>query len=752
MSAGRIGSIVHHPWRSWLLIGGLLLVASAIALGYSARTIPPRAMRAQVHRGLDFESPPAYVGNDPALNPEALAALAGIHPRDPFVVQWDGYLVIEVGGVYRLRIRSDDGVGVWVDDRLIADRMTTGGEDYLIEPVAMDPGLHKLRIRYVQRGERTLFRLAWATPEWREEYQPAYVVATVSPEPSSRAVMLAVGLPRVVALALSLWLLAAVALGLAQIVSRVAGEALWKTLRWQDVAPFALVALALLLFTIGNGTAPWRGWVPDEFNPKLLYDAIEMRLAGGWFHLYPAFHVSLIAAVTSPIFALIEWGWASFEDPGITTMVHVLARMLSTVMAILLLVTVALLANLTLQRRRTLAPYVLLGTPAFVFYGQTANVDVPYVFWCTLAALAFVRALSERTISTHIWLGVLVAAAATTKDQAYGFFPGVAVLLLWSAWRQTPADRAAKERIWLTLTDRPIWSGLGAFLIAYALLLGVLVNPTGVRDHFILLTKGSAPFRMFPPTASGHLDLLATSLRLAWLTIGPLASLAAIAGLATAVARPERYRHLLPLLVMPISYQITLIGVVGYVYDRFLLGYIVVAAIFAAAGIHAVLDLLRQARLRTAAAAVAIALLLYPGVALSARLATDTRLQVEQWLAAHNENEPFMVGLGMRLYLPNLYPFRHHVEQSSSLVAALAGKPELLIVNEDWVERREEAPHEWLTTELGSAGYEEVFFTQGWPENPGWRVLLNGTLGIDPVLSNIRKASPPLSVWRKVKS
>jgi hypothetical protein len=752
MSLVRIRSIFHHPWRSWLLTGGLLLVLSAIALGYSARTIPPRAMLAQVHRGLDFETPPAYVGNDPELNPETLAALAGISSRDPFVVQWDGYFVIEEGGVYRLRIRSDDGVGVWVGDRLVADRMTAGGEQYLIEPVALDRGLHTLRIRYVQRGERTLFRLAWATPQWREEYQPAYVVVRVDPEPSSRAVMLAVDLPGIVALAWSLWLLAALALGLTQIVSRVAGEVLWKALRWQDVAPFALIGLALLLFTLDDGTAPWRAWVPDELNPKLIHDAVEMRLAGGWFHLYPAFHVTLIAAITSPIFALVEWGWASFEDPAITTMIHVLARMVSTIMGILLLVAVALLANFALERRRTVAPYVLLGTPAFVFYGQTANVDVPYVFWCTLAALAFVRALSERTTATHVWLGVLVAAAATTKDQAYGFFPGVAVLLLWSAWRQTPHDRSARQRLWLTLTDRRIWSGLGAFLVAYALLLGVLINPTGVRDHFVLLTTGSAPFRMFPPTASGHLDLLATTLRLAWLTIGPLASLAAIAGLATAVARPDRYRNLLPLLIMPISYQITLIGVVGYVYDRFLLGYIVVAAILAAAGIHAGLDRLGSARLRTAAATIAIALLLYPGFALSARLATDTRTQVERWLAAHNEGEPFMVGLGMRIYLPNLYPFRHHVEQSSSLVAALAGKPELLIVNEDWVERREEAPHRWLTTELGAAGYEEVFFTQGWPENPGWRVLLNGTLGIDPVLSNIRKASPPLSVWRKVKS
>lgn len=745
--------IRRHPWRCWLATGALLLLGSTLALGYVAAILPPRAMLARVHAGLDFETPPVYVGNDPALNPEALATRAAVNPADPFVVQWDGYLVIETPGRYRLRVRSDEGVGIWVDDRPLADRVTARGEQYLIEPVVLDRGLHKLRIRYVQRGARTLFRLAWATPQWREEYQPAYVVADSDPAPSSRAVMIAVGLPRAIALAWSLWLVAGLALGLGHVMSRVTGEALWKTLRWQDVAPFALVAIALLFFNIDGGTAPWRGWVPDEFNPSEIQNAAGMRLTGGWFHHYPAFHVGLIVAVTSPIFAVVEWGWASFEDPALTTMIHVLARSVSAVMGILMLVAVALLANLALERRRTFAPYVLLGTPAFVFYGQTANLDVPYIFWCTLAALAFIRALSERTFSAHVWLGVLVAAAAATKDQAYGFFPGIAVLLLWSAWRQTAADASAARRAWLTLTDRRIWSGLAAFLAAYGLLLGVLVNPSGVRDHFALLMGGgSVPFRMFPQTVRGHLDLVATTLRLAWLTIGPLASVAAIAGLTAAVARPGRYRNLLPLLAMPISYQITLIGVVGYVYDRFLLGYVVMAAIFAAAGIEAGLGLVRSARVRTAAATVALALLLYPGFALSLRLATDTRTQVEQWLDAHTAEEPVVLGVGSRRFLPNLYPYRHRVDPRGSLESMLAWKAELIVVNEDWIERREESPHDWLSRELGAAGYKEVFATRGWPAEPGLRVLLDGTLGIDPVLSNIRKASPPLSVWKKVKS
>ena len=97
----------------------------------------------------------------------------------------------------------------------------------------------------------------------------------------------------------------------------------------------------------------------------------------------------------------------------------------------------------------------------------------------------------------------------------------------------------------------------------------------------------------------------------------------------------------------------------------------------------------------------------------------------------------------------NLYPYRHRVERLGTLEAMLAWKADMIVVNEDWIERREESAREWLTQGLGPAGYEEVFNTRGWPERPGWRVVLNGILAIDPVLSNVRKVSPPISVWKR---
>lgn len=94
-------------------------------------------------------------------------------------------------------------------------------------------------------------------------------------------------------------------------------------------------------------------------------------------------------------------------------------------MAHLVLVGTALLAGRTMDARgRVLALLCLLGIPLFAFYSKTSNVDIAYLFWLVVVALAFVRAMSSRTLRDHVLLGAAAAATIATKDQAYGFFPG----------------------------------------------------------------------------------------------------------------------------------------------------------------------------------------------------------------------------------------------------------------------------------------------------------------------------------------
>ena len=99
----------------------------------------------------------------------------------------------------------------------------------------------------------------------------------------------------------------------------------------------------------------------------------------------------------------------------------------------------------------------------------------------------------------------------------------------------------------------------------------MLWNAEGVRQHFHVITGlASAPFRMFPATIAGYADLADSTLRLLGLAAGPVVAASAVIGLGVCISEPQ-LRPALLLMAMPAGYLVTFIGVVGYVYDRFLL-------------------------------------------------------------------------------------------------------------------------------------------------------------------------------------
>jgi tetratricopeptide (TPR) repeat protein len=55
-------------------------------------------------------------------------------------------------GTYRLGVTSDDGVRVWVDDRLVVDAWETGPAANHEATLTLPDGAHRLRVEYVQRS------------------------------------------------------------------------------------------------------------------------------------------------------------------------------------------------------------------------------------------------------------------------------------------------------------------------------------------------------------------------------------------------------------------------------------------------------------------------------------------------------------------------------------------------------------------------------------------------------------------------
>jgi hypothetical protein len=216
--------------------------------------------------------------------------------------------------------------------------------------------------------------------------------------------------------------------------------------------------------------------------------------------------------------------------------------------------------------------------------------------------------------------------------------------------------------------------------------------------------------------------------------LGPMCAAFAVVGLGVALWQPRRFRLVLLLLLLAVGYLVTFVAVVGYVYDRFLLGVALPAALLAAMGFDLVMQAIPNARARTAVAAGLLVLAIWPAIDLNWRIATDSRREVETWLAARIASDPYVVGAGLHVYLPNLHPFRHVVDTRPGVAALLEWDADLIVLNEEWLNRSGETLA-GAARALETAGYQRVFAA--------------GRESTEEPFSNVEKISPPLSVWQR---
>jgi len=359
-------------------------------------------------------------------------------------------------------------------------------------------------------------------------------------------------------------------------------------------------------------------------------------------------------------------------------------------------------------------------------------------------AVALVRAAETGSIAAHAWLGGFAAASVATKDQAYGFWIGPALVLLWAAWHRAQGRLLA--RLGATVLDRGLWAGLSATIVVYSIVSGVWWNLNGLRTHFALIAgRGSTPFRMFSATPAGLEELAAMTVSLFCQIVGPVVVVLTIIGLALFLATGAARRFWI-VLSIPIGYWLAFIGVVGYVYDRYLIVMVVTLALVAGAGWAWILDRMPQGKVSLIAKAALLLAVLAPTIALNARLADDSRRHAERWMSETLTGDPVVLGTGTPMYLPNLYPFLHQTEPRSSAENLLSWNADVIVVYEDWFNRRSQPPLERVQQALRAAGYQERF-TNGRETLRPWAAIVWSGLNIDPGLSNLSKIDPPLEIW-----
>jgi hypothetical protein len=136
--------------------------------------------RGEYFANRDLRGAPALVRDDPVTASGGLdfdwgtgSPAPGV-PRDRFSVRWTR-LVALAPGPYRVTATSDDGIRIWVDDRLVIDQWHDQPARTFTGDVNLSGANHTIVVQYYENGGAAVAKVSWepvSTPSrgWRGEY------------------------------------------------------------------------------------------------------------------------------------------------------------------------------------------------------------------------------------------------------------------------------------------------------------------------------------------------------------------------------------------------------------------------------------------------------------------------------------------------------------------------------------------------------------------------------------------------------
>src|SRR3954466_11801520 len=204
--------------------------------------LPQRGVTAAFYSNPHWDNEPAIVRVERQINLDFLNADSASLPQQQFSVEWSGWLRIDRDGQYTFSTLSDDGSTIEIDGAVVVDNGGVHDPRTRAATIAMTPGPHQIRVRFLQATGGFQFRASWTPPGSNTESAlPAQQLFVHKPP----AVF--VFLTRRIAL---LWVLSCVALAL-MVAARIAKRA--RASARADVRRSALrvtVSLAATIVTL----------------------------------------------------------------------------------------------------------------------------------------------------------------------------------------------------------------------------------------------------------------------------------------------------------------------------------------------------------------------------------------------------------------------------------------------------------------------------------------------------------------------
>jgi hypothetical protein len=407
------------------------------------------------------------------------------------------------------------------------------------------------------------------------------------------------------------------------------------------------------------------GWDNDGVAPRDFLAGLVATLTPGQYFRYPPVHLALLSVLSSPVAGLALFRARSLAPADVVSEIIAVPYM-TTFSVVARAVTVAMAAGLVWTLAKTAeeicgkgaglwtAALAGVGVP-LVYYGQTSNLDVPYLFWACLAMHAAVRAFARREPSLLGRAALFAALSVGTKDQAYALFlvtipVGLALGVVLDRGTWGPSSRA-----WAQIARA---AALGAALLA--VVDGPLYNPRGfARRLSFLAGPASAPFAPYADDPLGRLAVLTDVVRrvASAYPLGFVIPVGVGLALVTRNARRDVPRFVagtVPLLVL-LSFTLAFNCVARRADHRFVLPQAAMASIYAGMGLDALWSSARHVTARWAVRVAVVASFdcaAFRAADVEVNVLCDPRYDAEDWLRSNSGPGDRVETYGLNAYLP----------------------------------------------------------------------------------------------------
>ena len=327
-----------------------------------------------------------------------------------YSIQWTGVLYIAAAGDYQFATISDDGSELWLDGRLVVDNRGRHGVQRQQGQIALTPGFHAIRIRYVQGGGGATLSVAWKPPG---KSSRGLSSAPLFASPPAHAIYFWLFQVRriVLPLLLLLWCpgLLLVGLSVFRLLREKRQRSVARDLFW---TPQVLMFIAVFLLLMH--TYLFRNYITDDAFISFRY--LENLMKGN----------GLVYNVGEKVWGYTNFLWIMVLFPF--TELHIDPLLQARVISVSCNILTLCLVLIGFRQITIGTPSNILGALLLVSYGPFVLQSMSgletsfFTFLVLLGLFLYKSAINTKNQGLYYWVGMIMALAALTRPEGIFIF------------------------------------------------------------------------------------------------------------------------------------------------------------------------------------------------------------------------------------------------------------------------------------------------------------------------------------------